>query len=126
MIRDEIKDLIAQETDLCYDAEVNEKKIEDYKTKVRNWVSKFIDMMKRNNWLIANKLTYIDFMLYDLLDHQRILFPNIFDDFHDIQEYLRKFEDLPHIRDFLGSDRYRKYPLWSERSFLGRSKENIP
>ena len=36
------------------------------------------------------------------------------------------FEELQGIKDFMKSDRYKKFPLWSERSFFGRNADNLP
>jgi len=73
----------------------------------------------KTKWFLSH-LTYVDFMAYEILDHNRILFPSILDEFQILQQFMQDFEELPMIRNYLDSKRFRKLPLWSERSFLGR------
>ena len=59
-------------------------------------------------------------------DNQRILFPTILQEFVKIKAFMDTFEELQGIKDFMKSDRYKKFPLWSERSFFGRNADNLP
>ena len=60
------------------------------------------------------------------VDNQRILFPTILQEFVKIKAFMDTFEELQGIKDFMISDRYKKFPLWSERSFFGRNADNLP
>ena len=60
------------------------------------------------------------------VDNQRILFPTILQEFVKIKAFMDTFEELQGIKDFMKSDRYQKFPLWSERSFFGRNADNLP
>ena len=65
-------------------------------------------------------------VLEKLVDKQRILFPTILQEFVKIKAFMDTFEELQGIKDFMKSDRYQKFPLWSERSFFGRNADNLP
>ena len=60
------------------------------------------------------------------VDNQRILFPTILQEFVKIKTFMDTFEELQGIKDFMKSDRYKKFPLWSERSFFGRNADDLP
>ena len=85
-----------------------------------------LEKKMQSKWFLGHKLTYLDFMAYDIIDHQRILFPSILAEFKKIESFMKAFEDLDGIKDFMKSNRYKKFPLWSERSFLGRTNDNLP
>lgn len=70
-------------------------------------------------WLTGDKLTYVDFHLYEALDHVRKLIPGILDNCPHLSKVMDQFERLPFIQDYLRSDRFKPYPLWSERSSIG-------
>ena len=65
-------------------------------------------------------------VLEKLVDKQRILFPTILQEFVKIKAFMDTIEELQGIKDFMQSDRYKKFPLWSERSFFGRNADNLP
>ncbi|TRY71716.1 hypothetical protein TCAL_06079 [Tigriopus californicus] len=70
-------------------------------------------------WLTGDKLTYVDFHFYEALDHIRKLVPGILNKCPHLSKVMDQFEKLPFIQDYLGSDRFRPFPLWSERSSIG-------
>ena len=74
-------------------------------------------------WLTGNKLTYVDFLAYELLDHTRILLSGV--EGRRLNQFLADFESLPNIKAYLESDRFSKFPLWSERSCIGLSANDI-
>ena len=126
MLREELKDFVTLTTDLCYDAQLNQEKFKIYlKNATKRLALLERKLLKSPKWFGID-LSYVDFLAYDIIDHQRILFPKILNDFIRLKLFVEDFEALPTISEFLKSNRYRKYPLWSERSFLGRYPEQIP
>lgn len=127
LLREEIKDLVAVTTTYCYDGKNTKYTTENYVRNVADRIQLLGNKLTKNSskWFLGDALTYIDFMAYDILDQQRILLPKILDDFPDIQAFLKRFESLHTLKSYFESDRYRKFPLWSERSFIGRSETNL-
>ncbi len=98
--------------------------------------------------MLGEKLTHIDFIMYEFLvrltsviqvicmksdttwqfmlrfmqDFTRMLVPDILDPTPSLNKYLEKFESLPRVGDFLRSDRFERFPIFGERSYLGRLK----
>jgi glutathione S-transferase len=122
LIREEIKDLIGLTTGLCYDHNVTDDKKTTYVQAVTKRLSCLQRKLGDQSWFIGDHLTYVDFLAYDVIDHQRLLFPKILDDdFARLQGFMNAFESLPPIIDYLKSERYKKFPLWSVRAALGGS-----
>lgn len=125
MLREELKDFYLMTTGLTYNSNVSNELIEEY---VKTAKTK-LDLLEKklgSQWFLGKILTYLDFMAYDIIDHQRILFPTILQEFVKIKAFMDTFEELQGIKDFMKSDRYKKFPLWSERSFFGRNADNLP
>ena len=129
LLREEFKDVTSLITAFCYDPNVDEEKTKKFYLISRQKLEKLDSILKQNpSWffLPGENLTYIDFLAYDIIDHLRILFPQILRDLPNLNNFLEKFENLEPMADFMKSERYRKFPLWSERSFWGKSAENLP
>lgn len=126
MLREEIKDLVSLTTAYCYDGNINEATTENYVLNVKNRLRLLAAFLVKNGskWFMGQTLTYIDFMAYDILDQQRILLPGIMDGFPELQAFLERFECLQTMKSYFESERCRKFPLWSERSFVGRNEGN--
>ena len=127
MLREELKDLISATTGLCYDGHLTSKQINQYIEDTKGRLELLNNMLQPHQSWFLSDLSYIDFLAYDILDHQRILFPDILDHKVDrLKVFMERFESLATISNFMKSPRYRKFPLWSERSFLGRDENQLP
>ena len=62
-----------------------------------------LEKKMESKWFLGHKLTFLDFMAYDIIDHQRILFPSILDEFRKIKSFMEAFEDLDGIKEFMKS-----------------------
>merc|ERR1712156_94000 len=125
MIREELKDFYNFTTGLTYMGNISRDTIEEYVKMGKNKLM-YLERIFQSKWMLGENLTFLDFMAYDIIDHQQILFPRILNEFTKIKLFMDNFEELEPIKDFLKSDRYKKFPLWSERSFLGRNEETLP
>jgi hypothetical protein len=41
-------------------------------------------------------------------------------------DFMKRFEELEPIREYLLSERFKQFPIWSERSFFGRVPGDMP
>ena len=121
LLRQEINDLFGLLTGLVYDPNAAGK-IPNYVTNMKQRLGLLEKKFKSadGKWFLECGLTYVDFMAYEFIDHNRILFPTILDDLEALKEFMDEFENLPTIKTYLTSKRFKKFPLWSVRSFLGR------
>ena len=125
LLREELKDFFMYTTGIAYSLNYQEK-VQDYVNGAKTRLTQFEKVITDKEWFMGKKVTYLDIMAFDVIDHQRILFPNILDDFKAIGSFMERFEKLPSIKNYFNSSRFKKFPLWSERSFVGRSPQNLP
>ncbi len=70
-------------------------------------LSKFLG---KNEWL-ANKITYVDFIAYELLDWLRQFSPQCLDKWQNLQQFMKRFESLPSIAAYLKSKEFKNWPV---------------
>ena len=88
-----------------------------------NEVSQESSMEEENcNWMLGKRITFIDFIVYEYLDHIRLLGIDCFP--KNLSDFMGQFEKLPNIKEYIASERYMKYPLYTERSYIGRIFED--
>ncbi len=81
-------------------------------------LSKFLG---KNEWLV-NKLTYVDFIAYEMLDWFRIFSPVCLDKWQNLQQFMKRFESLPPIAAYLKSKEYKSWPITGPYASWGYSK----
>ncbi|EEC09569.1 glutathione S-transferase, putative [Ixodes scapularis] len=73
-------------------------------------------------WTLGDRLTYVDFLLYEALDWNQELQPDRFEVHPYLLDFLRNFEGLPNIKEHMTSENYRKGPITSPMSGWGFRK----
>ncbi|KAM4700021.1 glutathione S-transferase Mu 5-like [Discoglossus pictus] len=63
------------------------------------------------NWFAGDKITFADFLVYDVLDQHRMLDPTCLDQFKNLQDFMNRFEALPAIAAYMASPRFMKTPI---------------
>ena len=60
-------------------------------------------------WLGRDQLTYVDFMAYEYLDWYRVFAKSkpIFEKFPNVSAYMKRFEELPNLKEYIASDQHR-------------------
>jgi len=62
-------------------------------------------------WFVGLNITVADFVLYELFDQLRVMDSKALDAYPKIRSFVSRFEALPKIAAFLGSDLFFKRPL---------------
>ncbi|XP_070601214.1 glutathione S-transferase Mu 1-like isoform X2 [Erythrolamprus reginae] len=73
-------------------------------------------------WFIGRKLTYIDFIAYDVLDVHQMLDPKCMDQFPNLKDFLHRFEALEKIAPYLKSSRCIRSPIFWSCALWGGNK----
>ncbi|KAF8790074.1 glutathione S-transferase Mu 1-like [Argiope bruennichi] len=106
-------------TRICYSADFENLKTEYLKTLPTHFKN-FSAFLGNRKWLAsADKLTYVDFMLYEAIDHNRILEPDCLKHFPTLKAFMERFEELPTIKKYMESDDFIKYPLNGDMAAFG-------
>ncbi|XP_019643930.1 PREDICTED: glutathione S-transferase Mu 5-like isoform X1 [Branchiostoma belcheri] len=95
---------------LSYNPQFDELKPK-YIKDVYNVIKQFSQFLGSNPWFAGDKITFVDFPMYELLDQHRILEPTLLDDFQNLKDFLARFEALPKIAAYMKSDRFLSHPI---------------
>ncbi|XP_037048026.1 glutathione S-transferase Mu 3-like [Bradysia coprophila] len=110
MIEQEILDWRSQQSQCFYNSDHDNVKaayIEGLKGKVKS-LSAFLG---GNEWLSGGGLTYVDFLVYEWIDVNRIFYPELLNGADNLVAYHKRVESLPNIAAYIKSEKFIKYPL---------------
>uniref|UniRef100_A0A4X1URQ5 Glutathione S-transferase n=1 Tax=Sus scrofa TaxID=9823 RepID=A0A4X1URQ5_PIG len=79
---------------LCYSPDF-EKLKPGYLKEIPEKMKPFSEFLGKRPWFAGDKLTYVDFLAYDVLDLYRIFDPKCLDEFPNLKAFLSRFEVLP-------------------------------
>ncbi|XP_044870812.1 glutathione S-transferase Mu 1-like [Mauremys mutica] len=65
----------------------------------------------KRKWFAGEKITFVDFVMYDILDQNRMLEPKCLDQFQNLKDFLDRFEALEKIAAYMSSSRFMKTPI---------------
>ncbi|KAE8623525.1 hypothetical protein XENTR_v10005642 [Xenopus tropicalis] len=74
-------------------------------------LKRFSCFLGDRSWFAGDKITFVDFVVYDVLDQHQILEPTCLQNFKNLQDFLKRFEALPAIDAYMKSSRFMKMPL---------------
>ena len=70
---------------------------------------------------MKNKITWLDFLVYDLLDIHRLLEPTALTDFSNLEAYQSRIEALPTVAAYMKSDQFIEYPITAGKALNGQA-----
>ncbi|KAK7878554.1 hypothetical protein WMY93_030390 [Mugilogobius chulae] len=74
-------------------------------------------------WFAGEKITFVDFIMYELLDQHRMFHPSCLDNFENLKKFLDRFEALDKIKAYMKSDRFIKTPVNNKMAKWGNKRE---
>ncbi|KAG0428577.1 hypothetical protein HPB47_024449 [Ixodes persulcatus] len=93
-----------------------------YETSFDNELRPWNEFLHGRAWALGGRLTYVDFMLHEALDWIRDFKPEAFQRFPTLLKYLNEFEELPNIKQYMASEKYRKHPFMRRKWSWGVKK----
>merc|ERR1711892_531587 len=79
----------------------------------------FSKFLAANPWFVGQKVTFVDFPMYELLDQLRTMVPNCLNSFPNLMEFLDRFEKLPKIAAYMKSSRFMSAPINNKHAKFG-------
>ncbi|XP_075469705.1 glutathione S-transferase Mu 4-like [Ascaphus truei] len=76
-------------------------------------LTRFSRFLGDRAWFAGEKITFADFLMYDVLDQHRMLEPTCLQNFKNLQDFLTRFEALPPVAAYLKSPRFMKTPIYA-------------
>uniref|UniRef100_A0A8C8TNG9 Glutathione S-transferase Mu 4 n=1 Tax=Peromyscus maniculatus bairdii TaxID=230844 RepID=A0A8C8TNG9_PERMB len=77
----------------------------------------YSEFLGKRPWCAGNKITYVDFLVYDILDQHRIFQPHCLDAFPNLNDFMVRFEGLKKISDYMKSSRFIYKPFYVKLAF---------
>lgn len=106
---------------LCYSPEHEKKKAEFLKN-LHTTLERFSKFLGNRKWFAGDKITFADFLMYEILDQHRLFEPTCLDSFKNLKDFLDRFEKLDKIAQFMKSTRYYKGPINNRMALWGNKK----
>ncbi|XP_062396418.1 glutathione S-transferase Mu 1-like [Sardina pilchardus] len=106
---------------LCYNTEY-EKMKPGYMKKLPETLKLFSDFLGDRKWFAGDKIAFVDFIMYELLDQHRMFEPKCLDKFKNLKEFLDHFEGLEKIAAYMKSSKFMKSPVNGKRATWGNKK----
>ncbi|XP_018589386.1 glutathione S-transferase Mu 3-like [Scleropages formosus] len=95
----------------------------DYLQKLPGLLKQFSDFLGDKKWFAGDKITFVDFIIYELLDQHRMFEPTCLDKFKNLTDFLDRFEGLEKIAAYMKSERFMKTPVNNKMAKWGNKKE---
>ena len=118
MMADESMDLRNGWVRLCYNPDFDNLK-EAYLKGLASKLERFSKFLADKAWFAGDSLTFVDFVMYELIDQHKFLAPNCLKKFPNLEEYRTRFEELPKIAEYMKSSGFMKTPLNNKMAKFG-------
>lgn len=107
---------------LCYGAKDEEsfnKQRPMMKERIMPMLKQLSAALGAQQWLLGDKISFVDFLLYDVLSNWLELEKDLLGELPTLQQLRTRFEALPAIKAFMQSDRFIKWPISGPDAFFG-------
>ncbi|NXX36441.1 GSTM2 transferase, partial [Nicator chloris] len=111
MLENQLMDLRMNFARLCYSPDFEKLKpafLEQLPKKLQE-LSRFLGSRP---WFAGQKLTFVDFLAYDVLDQQRMFVPECPELKGNLAQFLQRFEALDKVSAYMRSGRFMKTPIF--------------
>ncbi|XP_078248896.1 glutathione S-transferase Mu 1-like isoform X3 [Pogona vitticeps] len=122
ILENHIMDFRVSFAELCYSPDFEKLKPE-YLEELPGKLKLFSQFLGDRKWFAGNKITYVDFLAYDVLDQQRMFEPKCFNQYKNLQDFFDHFEALEKISTYMKSSRFMKSPILLKNAKWGNEKE---
>uniref|UniRef100_A0A8C0YYG5 Glutathione S-transferase n=1 Tax=Canis lupus familiaris TaxID=9615 RepID=A0A8C0YYG5_CANLF len=118
ILENEVMDTRIYFARICYSPDFEKLKPE-YVKAIPNKMKLYSQFLGKRPWFAGEKLTYVDFLVYDILDLHRIFEPTSLDAFPNLKEFMARFEGLKNISAYMKSSRFIPGPLFLKIAMWG-------
>uniref|UniRef100_A0AC11B7L1 Glutathione S-transferase mu 3 n=1 Tax=Ovis aries TaxID=9940 RepID=A0AC11B7L1_SHEEP len=121
IMENQIMDFRMQLAQLCYNPD-HEKLKPRYLEQLPGQLKQFSLFLGKYSWFAGEKLTFVDFLTYDVLDQNRMFEPKCLDEFPNLKAFMCRFEALEKIATYMQSDRFLKMPVNNKMAQWGNRR----
>lgn len=110
MLEQQAIDLRVALTSICYNVQQFDQLKPEFVRSIPERLKPWSTVLGENKYLAGDRLTYVDFLLYDVLDIYRIFESTALTGFPNLVQYLERIEKIPTIERYFKSGNYHKLP----------------
>nr|AEW46330.1 mu glutathione S-transferase [Ruditapes philippinarum] len=110
MLLDQAMDLRNGVVRLCYNKDYASLKDEYFKN-VQTSLALFEKKLGDNKWSTGDKVTVVDFPMYELLDQHTRMKSDSLDAYPKLKAFLGRFQELPKVKEYLAQESVRNMPI---------------
>merc|ERR1712142_217392 len=110
MMADESMDFRNGWVRLCYNPDFENLK-EAYIKNLTSKLEKFSKFLSNKPWFAGESLTFVDFVMYELIDQHKLLVPDCLKSYPNLEAFQAKFEALPKVSQYMKSSSFMKAPI---------------
>ncbi|XP_049621768.1 glutathione S-transferase Mu 2-like [Suncus etruscus] len=118
MLENQTMDTRMQLAHICYSPDF-EKLKPAYLEGLPEKMKQYSQYLGKRPWFAGDKLTYVDFLAYDVLDQNRLFVPTCLDAFPNLKDFMARFEGLKKISTYMKSSRYLPKPVYAKMALWG-------
>ncbi|XP_036308427.1 glutathione S-transferase Mu 1 isoform X2 [Pipistrellus kuhlii] len=118
MLENEVMDTGNQLARVCYSPDFEKQKPE-YLKALPEKMKLFSQFLGKKSWFAGDKLTYVDFLAYDVLDLHRTFEPTCLDTFPNLKDFIARIEGLEKIAAYMKSSRFLPAPIYTKIAVWG-------
>lgn len=103
---------------LCYNPDFENLK-DGYLTDLDTKLGQYSAFLGKKSWFAGESLTFVDFVMYELIDQHKFLAPACLKNYPNLEEFMTRFEELPKIAAYMKSSAFMKTPLNNKMAKFG-------
>uniref|UniRef100_A0A2K6M1M4 Glutathione S-transferase n=2 Tax=Rhinopithecus bieti TaxID=61621 RepID=A0A2K6M1M4_RHIBE len=118
ILENQAMDVSNQLARVCYSPDFEKLKPE-YLEGLPTMMQHFSQFLGKRPWFVGDKITFVDFLAYDVLDLHCIFEPKCLDAFPNLKDFISRFEGLEKISAYMKSSRFLPKPLYTRVAVWG-------
>lgn len=118
IIEQQVSDFRSGFTRIAYSPEFEQLK-EDYLKNLPLQLKLFSEFLGERKWFAADRITYVDFMMYEALDQHKFIDEDFLNDFQNLKDFIERFEKQSTIHKYMKSEEFMKWPLNGDMAVFG-------
>ncbi|XP_064092325.1 glutathione S-transferase Mu 4-like isoform X2 [Macrobrachium nipponense] len=119
MLAEQANEIHWEFVDFTYCHYDNEEKKRNFLAGLSGKMKAFSEFLGERRWFGGDKISYADFLVYEVLDQHLHLDPHCLAEFRNLQDFLTRFEDLPSIKEYMASSEFLRTPLNNKYAKFG-------
>ncbi|XP_048207762.1 glutathione S-transferase Mu 1 isoform X7 [Perognathus longimembris pacificus] len=118
ILENQVWDTRMQLARICYSPDFEKLKPE-FLEGLPDKIKLFSQFLGKRPWFAGDKITFVDFLAYDILDMHRMFEPKCLDAFPNLKDFISRFEGLKKISAYMKSSRFLPTPVFTKMATWG-------